>query len=256
VHVRGVEVYYEESGSGPHYLLIAHGLFGTVSSAACLAADLAALGLHVIRYDARGHGRSGHTTRSQDYFRDALAEDMRGFIDALGLERVSIHGSSMGAGTALMLAITHPNRVSRLVLRSPPAFGEDARRTQRTMRKLAFLYRYLGASATAGVVSIIRGRHAGEMPAILRSQRPAAIVPAINGLLIEGPPFPVADLAKVAAPALILAHENDNLHPRAAGELLRDRLQSAELDVAADADFWKRNPKTLADRVADFIRAQ
>jgi pimeloyl-ACP methyl ester carboxylesterase len=255
VHVRGVEVYYEESGSGPHPLLIAHGLFGSVSSAASFAADLTALGCHVFRYDARGHGRSGYTTRSQDYYRNALAEDMCGFIDALGLERVSIYGSSMGVGTALMLAISHPNRVSRLVLRSPPAFGKDARPAQRTMGKLAFLYRHLGASATAGLVSLIRGRRAGEMPEILRSQRAVAIVPAIKGLLIEGPPFPVDDLPKITAPALILAHENDKLHPRTAGELLKDNLRSAELDVVADVDFWKRNPKILAHRVADFVRA-
>jgi 3-oxoadipate enol-lactonase len=253
VHVRGIEVYYEEQGSGPHHLLVAHGLLGSVSSASSLAADFAALGLHVISYDARGHGKSGYTERNQDYYRHALAEDMCGFVDALGLARVSIHGTSMGAGTALIFAITYPDRVSSLVLRSPPAFGEDARQVKRTMGKLAFLYRHFGASATARIVSILRGRSAGEMPAILRSQRAVAIVPAIKGLLIEGPPFPIGDLSRITVPTLILAHEHDNLHPRAAGELLRNRLRSAELDVVADTDFWKQHRKELTHRVAGFI---
>src|ERR1700733_11793325 len=122
VNARGIEVYYEEHGSGPHHLLVAHGLFGSVSLSSSCAADIAALGMHVISYDARGHGKSGYTRRSQDYCRRAQAADMRGLLEALGLKRVSIFGSSMGAGTALMFAIDYPDSVTSLVLRSPPGF--------------------------------------------------------------------------------------------------------------------------------------
>src|SRR5580698_8158846 len=125
VNVRGIEVYYEERGSGPHHLLVAHGLFGSVSLSTSVAADIAALGMHVISYDARAHGKSGHTAPHQDYYRPALADDMHGLLEALGLSRVSIFGSSMGAGTALMFAIDHPDRVMSLVLRSPPGFADD-----------------------------------------------------------------------------------------------------------------------------------
>jgi len=252
VKVRGIEVYYEEHGSGPHHLLLAHGLFGSVSLSTSCAADIAALGMHVISYDARGHGKSGYTGRCQDYYRRALADDMRGLLETLGLTRVSILGSSMGAGTALMFAIAHPDSVTSLVLRSPPGFGDDAIPARRAMKKLAFLYRYLGSSATARVVAMTRGSRAGEMPAVLRAQRAAAMVPAIRGLLIEGPPFPVEDLARITAPALILAHQQDSMHPLTSGELLEHRLRRPELHVAADADYWKRHPQELARRVVDF----
>jgi 3-oxoadipate enol-lactonase len=253
VNVRGIEVYFEEHGSGPHHLLVAHGLLGSVSSSMFCAVDIAALGMHVISYDARGHGKSGYTERCQDYYRRALADDMRGFIDALGLKRVSIFGSSMGAGTALMFAIAYPDSVTSLVLRSPPGFGDDASPARRTMGRLAFLYRYFGASATACIVAMIRGSRAGEMPAILRAQRTDAIVPAIRGLLIEGPPFPIEDLARITAPALILAHGQDSFHPLSSAELLRVRLREAELDVATDADFWKQRPQELAQRIVGFV---
>jgi pimeloyl-ACP methyl ester carboxylesterase len=252
MNVRGIEVYYEEHGSGPHHVLMAHGLFGSVSLSTSCAADIAALGMHVISFDARGHGKSGYTGRREDYYRGALAEDLRGLLEALGLTKVSIFGTSMGAGTALMFAIAYPDSVTSLVLRSPPGFAGDAIPARRAMGQLAFLYRYFGSSATARIVAMIRGSRAGEMPAILRVQRAAAIVPAIRGLLIEGPPFPIEDLARITAPALILAHQQDPLHPLASGELLRDRLPRAELDVAADTDYWKRHPRELAQRVVDF----
>jgi pimeloyl-ACP methyl ester carboxylesterase len=250
-NVRGIGVYYEEHGSGPHHLLIAHGLLGSASSTSC-AADIAALGMHVISYDTRGHGKTGYTTRTEDYCRNALAEDMRGLLDALGLPRVSIFGSSMGAGTALLFAIACPDRVTSLVLRSPPGFGDDAIPARRAMGKLAFLYRYLGASATARIVAMTRGGRANEMLAMLRAQRAVAIDTAIRGLLVEGPPFPVEDLTRISAPTLILAHRHDRLHPLSSGELLRDRLRGAELDVAADGDFWKQHPQKLARRIVDF----
>src|SRR5580692_9780523 len=161
VNVRGIEVHYEEHGSGPHHLLIAHGLLGSASTSC--AADIAALGMHVVSYDARGHGKSGYTARTADYYRSALAEDMRGLLDALGLPRVSIFGSSMGAGTALLFAGAYPDRVTSLVLRSPPGFGEDAIPARRAMGRLAFLYRYLGASATARIVAMMRRGRADEM---------------------------------------------------------------------------------------------
>ena len=61
IHVRGVELYYEEHGSrsDPH-LLMAHGLMGSVAVMESFSerpAAIAARGLHVIAYDARGHGR-------------------------------------------------------------------------------------------------------------------------------------------------------------------------------------------------------
>jgi pimeloyl-ACP methyl ester carboxylesterase len=159
----------------------------------------------------------------------------------------------MGAGTALMYAIAHPDSVTSLVLRSPPGFAEDASPARRTMGKLAFLYRHFGASATSRIVAMTRGSRAGEMPAILRAQRAVAIVPAIRGLLIEGPVFPIEDLARITAPALILAHGRDSLHPLTSGELLRVRLRGAELVVSADADFWKQRPQELAQRIVGFV---
>jgi len=90
VSVRGVRLYFEEHGSGP-CVIAAHGLFGSVATATVMSATkLAAQGLRVIAYDARGHGRSDYTERSEDYSWSALAEDMHQLMNALGVERAAI----------------------------------------------------------------------------------------------------------------------------------------------------------------------
>ena len=54
-----------------------------------------------------------------------LSRDLVGLLDALGLDKVSVVGFSMGGGPALALAATMPQRVSRLVLADVGAGADD-----------------------------------------------------------------------------------------------------------------------------------
>ncbi|MGE3286495.1 MAG: alpha/beta fold hydrolase [Pseudonocardia sp.] len=75
-----------------------------------LAADLDGDHL-VVRYDARSHGRS--STAHVDHH---PAEDLVAVMDALGIERAALVGSSMGAVTAADVAWRRPERVAGLIL--------------------------------------------------------------------------------------------------------------------------------------------
>src|SRR5690242_6825837 len=77
-------------------------------------------GVRVVRYDARGHGRSAATGDDADYQWSALAQDMLGVLDALGAETAVLGGASMGTATALHAAVSSPQRVEGLVLVIPP----------------------------------------------------------------------------------------------------------------------------------------
>ena len=62
VRVGGIDLYYEAHGTGPRVVMLAHGALGSIDFAATSglkASTLAARGLRVIAFDARGHGRSG-----------------------------------------------------------------------------------------------------------------------------------------------------------------------------------------------------
>ena len=68
----------------------------------------------LLRYDARGHGRSpvvGGRTTMED-----LADDLAGLLDALGVARAHVVGLSLGGMTAQAFAVRHPDRLDGLVL--------------------------------------------------------------------------------------------------------------------------------------------
>ncbi|HKO53767.1 MAG TPA: alpha/beta hydrolase [Polyangiaceae bacterium] len=251
--VRGVRLYFEEHGSGP-CLVVAHGLLGSVATASVVnAARLAESGLRVIAYDARGHGLSEYSQRHEDYSWAALAEDLRELMNALGIERASVCGTSMGAGTALMLALTQPSRVERLILRSPPPFAKDLLPVRRRMSSLASLCRYLGIPLTAGIVGLLSGSL--EQARTIAAQRRAALLPAIHGLLAAGAQIPSDRLSEVRAPTFILCHRGDAMHPLRSGELLRAGISGASLHIAPSAEYWRENPNAFCKLVASYVKA-
>jgi 3-oxoadipate enol-lactonase len=252
--VRGIDLFFEEHGAGPH-VVVAHGALGSTHFANTFglkASTLAARGLHVIAFDARGHGRSGYTRRATDYDKQALADDLLSLMDALGLERASICGTSMGATTALLLALGHPERVESLVVRAPAPFAADIAAARRMMHALTLSYQVLGVSLTARLVSMLPGVDAAERRrALLRGQRRGAIVPALRGFLSE--PLSMDRLDAIAARTLVMAHAGDPLHPLRSGEVLHDRLPHADLLVAPSPTFWHDRDDDLAALIAAFV---
>ena len=69
---------------------------------------------HVYALDQRGHGESGYA--ADGYARDRFVEDLAGFVDALGLERFTLAGLSMGGWHSLLYTADHPERVERIVI--------------------------------------------------------------------------------------------------------------------------------------------
>ncbi|MEU0986723.1 alpha/beta fold hydrolase [Streptomyces sp. NPDC005953] len=82
-----------------------------------LAADY-----QVIRYDARGHGRSSSVTGDWSH-----AEDLYDLLSHLCVERARLVGLSLGARTALDFALLHPELTESLVLAAPGISGRPFR---------------------------------------------------------------------------------------------------------------------------------
>jgi pimeloyl-ACP methyl ester carboxylesterase len=70
----------------------------------------------VYALEFQGHGRTTDIDRPITY--QNLADDVAAFMDAVGLAKADVFGYSMGAGTALQLAIRHPGKVNKLVAAS------------------------------------------------------------------------------------------------------------------------------------------
>ncbi|HEY8173322.1 MAG TPA: alpha/beta hydrolase [Dehalococcoidia bacterium] len=265
VDVNGIEIHYECHGDDGPTLIVAHGLMGSIELTSRFENDpaaLAAKGLRVIAYDARGHGKSGYTTNRADYTWTALGEDLYGLIRALGIDRASVYGGSMGAGTALALALNHPDVVEKLILRAPPPFGEHRKDAQRTFGALSLLYQTLGTRLTSRIVTMMpdmkRAQIANpknDLRSFFGAQRRASIVPAIRGALFDED-LPVQRAGEVEQPTLILTHPDDQIHPLATGEALHERMPHAKLAVAPSATYWQDNADALVHVVTAFVKGE
>jgi len=116
LQVAGHRVHYLAQGpaNGPVVVLI-HGLGSRAEDWRYLAPDLASAGFRVYRPDLLGYGRSERPADFSYSVHDEAAVVL-GFLDALGLKQVDLGGWSMGGWIAQLVAIEHPERVSKLLL--------------------------------------------------------------------------------------------------------------------------------------------
>jgi 3-oxoadipate enol-lactonase len=116
--VDGGRISWEAAGEGPAVTFLHPGLwdrrtwddqFGLFSRT-----------YRVVRYDARGYGRSSRPQPGRPYWH---VRDLRAVLDAAGVERTALVGCSMGGGIAIDVALEHPDRVTALVLAAPGLGG-------------------------------------------------------------------------------------------------------------------------------------
>ena len=111
-----------ELGSDRPVLLLVHGMAG---SSRTWKAVLPALGCDhtVIAPDLLGHGKSDKP--QQDYSLGGHANVIRDLMVALGIERATVVGHSLGGGVAMQLAYQHPRQCERLVLVASGGLGPE-----------------------------------------------------------------------------------------------------------------------------------
>jgi pimeloyl-ACP methyl ester carboxylesterase len=119
--LHGREVTYVQAGSGPVLLLI-HGMAGTCENWQAVIEPLAREHT-VIAPDLPGHGSSAPA--AGDYSLGALAAGLRDLLIALGHERATLVGHSLGGGIAMQFAYQFPEITERLVLVSSGGLGRE-----------------------------------------------------------------------------------------------------------------------------------
>ena len=118
-HVNGVELYWEQRGSGPR-LLFCNGSGTTLRTVRPLL-DLVAGKFDLLAWDYRGLGRSVPLTGP--YTMADLAADAAGLLEIAGWDNCRVLGVSFGGMVAQEFAVTNPQRVERLALACTSAGG-------------------------------------------------------------------------------------------------------------------------------------
>lgn len=194
--------------------------------------------LELVRYDARGHGRSQGSPDPADYRWDRLAEDAHALQRTIAADGQPwiVGGASMGAATTLHLAVAHPEAVMAMVLVIPPTAWET-RAAQRDLyeRGAAFVRAkgksaYVAASRALPPLALFadepdQGRFEPDIADDL-------LATVLEGAASADLPAPV-EVARITVPTLILSWAGDPGHPVSTGERLAELLPNSTFQVAA-----------------------
>jgi pimeloyl-ACP methyl ester carboxylesterase len=237
----GVTLSGERAGEGIPVVLL-HGLTATRRYVVMGSRALERSGHLVVSYDARGHGRSSPAPEPNAYGYELLADDLVALLDELELERAVLAGASMGAHTALALALARPRRVAGLVLITP-SFDPENPRARAELERWDALARGLREGGVDGFVDAYELHGVPEawretVETVLRQrlaahEHPLAVADALEAVP-RSPPFERFDqLGALRVPTIVVASrdEADPGHPLAAGEAYADAIPGARLAV-------------------------
>jgi pimeloyl-ACP methyl ester carboxylesterase len=250
-HAGSVTLCGERTGKGTAVVLL-HGLTATRRYVVMGSRALERSGHLVVSYDARGHGRSAPAPEPGAYGYELLADDLVAVLDALELPRAVLAGASMGAHTALRLALTHPERVAGLVLITP-SHDPAAPRDERSLAGWDALAHGLRED---GVDGFVRAYDFGKAPDAMRAtietvlrQRlamhahPLAVADALEAVPRSKPFERLDELAALSVPTVVVGSrdEADPGHPPAVAERYAETIPGARL-VVEDAGPPLRSP--------------
>jgi pimeloyl-ACP methyl ester carboxylesterase len=255
----GVTLSGEESGNGPPIggtnpvvgrrrpgrdgpVVLLHGLTATRRYVVMGSRALERAGHRVLSYDARGHGRSTPAQDAGAYGYEHLAGDLEAVLDAAGIDRAVLAGASMGAHTAVRLALLRPERVAALGLITP-SFDPSQGRTGAAFAGWDALARGL---REGGVEGFIRAYDLDAVPQAWREtvekvlrqrlsahEHPEAVADALEAVPRSIPFEAMSELEAIDVPTLVVASrdEADPGHPLSVGERYAEAIPDARLVV-------------------------
>jgi len=214
--------------------------------------------------DHRGQGRSDESTPERWNF-DTWIEDLRGFCEALEIERPVLFGQSFGGMVALGTAIRHPELPAKLIVSSSAA-------KIRLDRALPMFERLGGKEARDLAQRLFEDPNQENFDAYLATCLPlynttkadpdilarVRLKPEVGFHFFRGEGLTfdwLADLDRIRCPTLILAGEVDPITPVADHEDLAAGIRGSRLEVFPDAGHgvFRDKPGEALELVREFV---
>jgi len=245
---------YHDLGAGAPLLLL-HGSGPGVSAFANWRLVMGPLAerVRVLAPDFAGFGYT-ESPADQEFSREVWLAQLIDFLDAVGVEKVSVVGNSFGGSMALALAIHHPERVEKLILMGSVGVhfeltaGLDAvwgyEPSPETMGRLmreTFAY-------DPGLITedMVQGRYTAS----LRTQNAfARMFPAPRQRWVESMAHPEADIRGIKAPTLLVHGRDDLVIPLATSWAMLHLIDDARLHVFGRCGHW-----TQIEYATEFVR--
>ena len=269
--LHGHRVRFHKSGEGP-LLVLLHGIASTADTWSPVVAGLAAEHT-VIAPDLLGHGHSAKPRG--DYSLGAYASGVRDLVAALGYDRATVVGHSLGGGIAMQFAYQFPERVERLVLIGSGGLGREVHPILRaaTLPGSELVLALLGGAwlrTTGGAVGATLARlglRTGEDLAGVTtgigsladaSARSAFVHTARAAIDAGGQRVSATDRLYLAAklPTLIVWGERDPIIPTDHGRAAHAAIPGSRLEIFEGAGHFphREHPVRFVSVLEDFMR--
>jgi pimeloyl-ACP methyl ester carboxylesterase len=257
--LHGHRTIYRIAGSGPPVVLI-HGMVNSSRHWERVALQLAERHT-VIAPDLLGHGDSA--TPRGDYSLGAHAAVIRDVLSAIGVDRATIVGHSLGGGVAMQFFWQFPHRTERLVLVSSGGLGQEVSPLLRSMAVPGIGFAVAAAAHPAVVRAIGAAGPQGRV--VARALRPLSDPGARRAFLetlravidVRGQRVSAADRLYLldAVPTLIVWGGRDNTIPIDHGLAAHRAIPHSRFETLPSAAHFPHieDPEGLAGVLADFL---
>ena len=243
--VRGSRVFTERAGEGDTVLLL-HGGFGTNEDFASIVPELAKH-FTVVAFERPGHGHTADTGEPFTY--SVMTGYTVDFIEAMKLGPVHLIGWSDGGIIALLVAISRPDLVGRIV---PVSANFDTS--------------YYTPQTVEWLRSSTPESFRGQEPAVVKRYEETSpdgpshfpvVFRKTMGMWLAEPNIPRQDLARISAPALVMAGDHDVIPAEHTVELFRS-IREAELSIVPGTTHWllAEKPEETGRAMVDFLKAK
>ncbi|HEY9267031.1 MAG TPA: alpha/beta fold hydrolase, partial [Mycobacterium sp.] len=209
----------------------------------------------VLRYDLSGHGRSPFAGPASI---DNWVEELRGLLDAEGIEKTAMVAHSMGTLVANTFAARYPQRVTKLallgVVRAQPEAAKTATRARaRAVREagMSTVADSIVAAALSHETHNTRPTSVALVRELILGQNPEGYASACEALAAAVEP----DLASIEVPVLLLTGDEDKVSPVTVNDELLSIYPNAQKHVLDGVGHWHslEDPTALTHRLQEFL---
>ena len=259
--INGINIYYESHGDG-FPLVFAYGIGGNTTEWEPQIPVLSQRYRFIV-WDPRGHAQTDSPAGADQYTQEIFAEDLKGLLDHLGIQRAYVGGLSMGGGIATRFTILHPQRVAALlIIDSFSASGMETPPENRRMREeIIRLTETEGMEAVADY-SIKNNPNIAQTAALGKEQeeRIRQMYRALNPAgyahstrMILNATFDASLLEGINAPTLVLAGQEDGALP--ACRFIHEKIAGSKLVVIPHAGHLSNldQPVAFNEAVLEFL---
>jgi 3-oxoadipate enol-lactonase len=270
--VNGIKISYEIAGEGEPLFLV-HG-FGSKKESWIAQFPVLSKHFKVIRFDNRGAGKSDRPKGT--YTMEVFADDIKGLMDYLGLEKTNIAGWSLGGMIVQNFVLKYPEKVKKVVLintnygfpdEDGPLVYKNMRLEEEKQKKMDYVKAWWDAARTGYYIKFRKEMEAnpskkwyGLWSADDLIEESIIDTPTVEDIETQAYALKTHDtfdrLKTIKSPTLIITASHDRLTPRSSMEEIHGQIPNSKfivIDKAGHSSPLEKAPE-VNQAIIDFLK--